>query len=81
MLTITIQSDIMEAKRLFKSDRGTVSYLKKCKKLHDTHGEHLAGKKPRRSDFSTKKWFKQALDEWNEKMASFSMRVKIERLN
>jgi len=48
IITITVQSDLMEVSRAFTSNRKSITWLRQVHKMHTVQRQTIAGKKPRR---------------------------------
>lgn len=77
MITITVQSPIMEITRRFRKDNPSVTFLKRVRKLHLTHAKHQAGKKPKRRQFVRASQYKHALAKYNETIMCGMLPLKI----
>lgn len=79
MITITVQSPIMEIKRTFRKDNPSITFLKRVRKLHLTYAKHQAGAKPRFRDpkFRTKKQYQDAMAKYNETIMCGMLPLKI----
>lgn len=80
MITITIQSEIMEQKITFKTDAQSIAYLKKVKKLHVSRGKYKSNPRPKRSDYGTysHQRYVEALAKWKLETGASTMKVLIE---
>lgn len=81
MITITVKSDLMEQTQRFKTDRQSIAYLKKVKKMHVSNAAYKAPAKPMRRHYP--KWasskYKKDVEQWRLKCGPSSIKVKIER--
>lgn len=79
MITITVISDLMEQTQRFKTDKQSIAYLKKVKKMHDSKALYKAPSKPKRSDYSkyASGRYKSDLKEWKMQTNASSIKVKI----